>query len=100
MSILTNSNWYDNNGQYVPLSDRDISDNDVFGRIFKDMDNVADYNQIGSYLHVHTDEKPETIAAQVENRHGNISVTIQDHYEKGYCIADSNHVVKLQFSAK
>jgi len=97
MSLLTNKNWFDENGNYVPLCDRKISENDIFGRIMKEIPGIEDYTQIGSYLHVHTDRDPNTIREMVEEKHGNIRVSLIDSYSKGHTIAQSDRVVKLQF---
>lgn len=100
MSTLLNSEWYDESGKYVPLSDRDISDNDIFSQIFKDMEGIADYTQIGGYLHIHTNRDPQEVKDELVENHGGIVASVEKEYEKGYSIANSDRVTVITFSAK
>lgn len=98
--MLQTKQWFDDSGSYVPLSDRQIRDSDVFGRIFKDMDHVVEYDQVGSALFVYTDSNPETIRSKLESEHGGIRATIRDRGQHTYRYIDTDNYVIIDFTAK
>jgi hypothetical protein len=56
--MLTNSEWYDSDGRYVPLSERDIAESRcAIHDAAMHFGYVEDFTQIGGYIHLYLNQK-------------------------------------------
>lgn len=99
IGIGINSHWFDKQGHYIPLGDRESRC--IFNELFSKMCGVEEFTQIGKYLHIFTDREAKEVMSELEAEHGNIRVSLESEPSKHtYRYIDTDQMIVVSFRSK
>lgn len=93
--MRTNSHWFDNEGSYIPLDDRE--ETDTVGKTLQNHNKIEEYTQIGGYIHVFTDYSvtDKELRSYLE-RHIDCDFRIVEDYTHTYSWITGVRVIKFK----
>lgn len=93
-----NSHWFDDNGRYVPLSERDVS-NHTFARVLQATNGAVEYTQVGKYLHIFVKDITdiETVKAALRDKCDHCKWSFDEPTHHTYSWIDGSNVVVAEF---